>query len=634
MEAARDFIPFQDPDRAPVQGPVQGTDLAGPSGVENALALLERVGSTAVQDAALFGFRAASGFAGGVEELSRYVEYLQVVAAGAVDRTRKRVAADAAKAGTSWTTGWRDDSGSAAAVGVAAGGTVTGAVDGASPVTGDEVSECAASRPRPADPADDGYRNTVEFLRARLLIGASEARRRLALAEAVLPRRGFAGESLPPVRGELGAAVAAGEVASRAATVITLALDRVRHVCDADAAARMEHALTRTAAGNDADFLARVARRWADAMDQDGAEPSEELLRRLQGAFIRRRRHGLHHLEIFATTEQFEHLLTVMNTATNPRTGTSTVDASPAVDCADGSAARGEASMANPAGGVSACASRVATGAGAPAAVRASENDAVSQDHTSSESSPAGAESETSDSYDAAEDEPGAVSLDLRSRPQKLLDGLVGACKAALAAGSLPATGGLRPQVMVTIDYRDLLARLGASGTDAAGGPETARTAVGPAAAGRALEHTGTLLFTGPVTASTVRKIACDADIIPVVLGGEGRILDIGRASRIFPPHIRKALTARDQGCGLPRLHHPRTLVRSPPHHLLVPRRHLRHRKRGPALFPPPPRDPQRTLDHPGPHRDPLVHPATPHRPRQRPRRNNYFKPANLGTAV
>ena len=54
------------------------------------------------------------------------------------------------------------------------------------------------------------------------------------------------------------------------------------------------------------------------------------------------------------------------------------------------------------------------------------------------------------------------------------------------------------------------------------------------------------------VTASTIRKIACDADIIPVLLGGEGRVLDIGRASRIFPPHIRKALTARDRGCAFP----------------------------------------------------------------------------------
>ncbi|MDN4644773.1 HNH endonuclease signature motif containing protein [Arthrobacter sp. PsM3] len=89
---------------------------------------------------------------------------------------------------------------------------------------------------------------------------------------------------------------------------------------------------------------------------------------------------------------------------------------------------------------------------------------------------------------------------------------------------------------MVTIDYRDLLERLG--GADA-GTP-------GPKS------NAGTLMFTGPVTASTVRKIACDADIIPILLGSQGRILDIGRTSRVFPPHIRKAITARDRGCAFP----------------------------------------------------------------------------------
>jgi len=307
-------------------------------------------------------------------------------------------------------------------------------------------------------------------LRARLRISAAEARRRLTLAAELLPRTGSGGHTGPPVREELAAAVASGDVASRAATLITLALDRVRHSCLPEAAATMEHALTVTAIENDADFLARIARRWTDAMDQDGAEPSEELLRQLQGAFLRKPRHGLQHLEIFATADQFEHLVTVMNTATNPRT--------------EGGDTSGSGRAMDP----------------APAEVSV-----------------------------AVEDGEGRP-LDLRSRPQRLLDGLVGACKVALATGGLPTAGGLRPQVMATIDYRDLVQRLG---SDNEGG-------------------TGSLMFTGPITASSIRKIACDADIIPVVLGGEGQVLNVGRASRVFPPHIRKAITARDQGCAFP----------------------------------------------------------------------------------
>src|SRR6478735_8323219 len=249
-----------------------GGDAGGVPSLGNVVVQLRELCATAAQDAALFGFHEASEFAGEVEEASRAVEYLQLVGAAAVDRTRKEAAA----------------------------------ADG-SPVL------------------DDGYRKAGDFLRDRLQITAAEAHRRLSLAGDVLPRTGITGQPISPVHEELAAALAAGTVPSRSATIITQALARVRPVCDPETAARMEHALTRTAAEHDPDFLARIARRWTDAIDQDGAEPTEELLRQLQGAFIRRPRHGLHHLEIFATTEQFEHLLTVMNTATNPRTSPTTV---------------------------------------------------------------------------------------------------------------------------------------------------------------------------------------------------------------------------------------------------------------------------------------------------------------------
>ncbi|QDW29771.1 DUF222 domain-containing protein [Arthrobacter sp. KBS0702] len=427
-----------------------GHNLAG------VLGRLQDLCATAVADSSLMDFGEASGSAGQVEEISRAVEYLQLVAAGAVDRTRKEAAA----------------AGSARVL-------------------------------------DDGYRKSSEFLRDRLQISAAEAHRRLSLAGDVLPRTGITGQPVPPVREELAAAVAAGAVPSRSATIIAQALGRVRGVCDAETGARMEHALTRTAAEHDPDFLARIARRWMDAIDQDGAEPSEELLRQLQGAFIRKPRHGLQHLEIFATTEQFEHLLTVMNTATNPRT-----------------AAAGAGGAEGESGG-----------------------------------------SDTAADADSASAADGFVPnlLDRRSRPQKLLDGLVGGCKAALASGGLPAAGGLRPQVMVTIDYRDLLDRLhqltdaGEAGklegtVDAAkfGWAGDARGPGADATGPFGFAGTGTMAFTGPVTAATIRKIACHADIIPVLLGSRGRVLDIGRTTRIFPPHIRKALTARDQGCAFP----------------------------------------------------------------------------------
>lgn len=315
-------------------------------------------------DTALYGVKEASDFADRAEQLSRMADYLQLVAAGAVDRTRSRAAAQPAGsvagpgAPAGWLAGWNTD---------------------------EAIPPAPADGPAAAPEClDDGYRSPAEFLRARLGISVSEARRRLPLAANVLPRTGIAGQLLPEVREELAAAVAAGTVASRAATIITLALDNVRSVCPPQTAARMEHDLTVTAVENFQDFLHRIARRWSDALDQDGAEPDETELRQRQGAFVRRPRRGLQHVEIFATTDQFEHLATVMNIGTSPRTGPAT------------------GPQAGPPNG--------------------------------------------SDGADATSGgEAAAEGLDQRSRPQRLLDGLVGACKVALAAGGLSAAGGLRP---------------------------------------------------------------------------------------------------------------------------------------------------------------------------------------------
>ena len=636
MEAVGEFVP----DRAPWAGPavtsrlprfaavagaadaasVAGTnaaDAGAGSGAGNgagnaadaALALLRASAPAAAAEAALFGLAEAADFAGRVEDLSRTVEYFQLIAAAAVDRTRKESAASAprpAEAGWGaepaapggWLTGWTQDPDAAAGTGPDGGTdgrsdvwtngrsdgwidtgsdgcTVTGSDTGSGGGTGlggGPAVPAAPSAPAALQggvAADDGFRNATEFLRARLRISAPEARRRLRLAAELLPGRGLAGQPLPAVHGELGAAVAAGDIASHPATIITTALDRVRPFCLPETAAAMEHALTLTAAGNDPDFLARIARRWTEALDQDGAEPNEETLRRVQGAFLRKPRHGLQHLEIFATTEQFEHLATVMNTATNPRTPKG--------------AGTGAGTVAGPAEGADVSAGAEASG---------------------------------------VNDDTGAAdALDRRSRPQRLLDGLVSGCKAALAAGALPATGGLRPQVMATIDYRDLLQRLrGADGhNQGPGSPDQG--------AGTPGEGTGTLTFAGPVTASTIRQLACDADIIPVLLGGAGQVLDIGRAARVFPPHLRKALTARDQGCAFPQCTIPApwceahhidywsrggstgtdngTLLCSHHHHLIHKEQWtIRMRSGIPWFIPPPHLDPART-----------------------PRRNTYFRP-------
>ncbi len=56
----------------------------------------------------------------------------------------------------------------------------------------------------------------------------------------------------------------------------------------------------------------------------------------------------------------------------------------------------------------------------------------------------------------------------------------------------------------------------------------------------------------GPITAAHARMLACDAMIIPAVLGSASQVLDMGTAVRLFPNTIRRAITLRDRGCTFP----------------------------------------------------------------------------------
>ena len=61
------------------------------------------------------------------------------------------------------------------------------------------------------------------------------------------------------------------------------------------------------------------------------------------------------------------------------------------------------------------------------------------------------------------------------------------------------------------------------------------------------------LLDTGtPIAAGDLRRLCCDADLVPAVLGGPSEVLDVGRTQRLVTPPIRRALALRDAGCVFP----------------------------------------------------------------------------------
>ncbi|MEP7739303.1 DUF222 domain-containing protein, partial [Nocardioides sp. 31GB23] len=51
------------------------------------------------------------------------------------------------------------------------------------------------------------------------------------------------------------------------------------------------------------------------------------------------------------------------------------------------------------------------------------------------------------------------------------------------------------------------------------------------------------------ISAATARRLACEAGVVPVVLGGKSQPLDVGRAKRYFTPAQRVAMGIRDGGC-------------------------------------------------------------------------------------
>lgn len=85
----------------------------------------------------------------------------------------------------------------------------------------------------------------------------------------------------------------------------------------------------------------------------------------------------------------------------------------------------------------------------------------------------------------------------------------------------MPLHGGDATTVLVTIDLKTLESDLAGVGL------------VGPE----------------PISASEVRRLACTAEIIPVVLGGRSEVLDLGRVSRFYSTPQRKAMALRDQHC-------------------------------------------------------------------------------------
>ncbi|MDP9988908.1 hypothetical protein J2S98_004097, partial [Arthrobacter oryzae] len=167
-------VPSEEPLQPSASGPGQQDVLDGLA-AQLAAAALAAPGLLATASHA-----EAADFAARVEGLARSIEYLQLLAAGAVDRARTQAINDAAAAKTRAGRSRAAQSRAASSSAGRSTGWITGSDDNG-------VETLNATETPHTSPADDGCRNTAEFLRLRLQIPIREARRRLTLAHHVLP---------------------------------------------------------------------------------------------------------------------------------------------------------------------------------------------------------------------------------------------------------------------------------------------------------------------------------------------------------------------------------------------------------------------------------------------------------------
>ncbi|TDP94942.1 uncharacterized protein DUF222 [Labedaea rhizosphaerae] len=113
---------------------------------------------------------------------------------------------------------------------------------------------------------------------------------------------------------------------------------------------------------------------------------------------------------------------------------------------------------------------------------------------------------------------------DDRTLVERQGDALAEVIRFAADSGQAPMEGGERPHIAVTVSL------------------ETLQTAIGKA----------TLDDARWMTPEQARRFACDAEIIPVVLGTNSQPIDIGESKRLADKRLRRALAIRDKGCAVP----------------------------------------------------------------------------------
>ena len=108
-----------------------------------------------------------------------------------------------------------------------------------------------------------------------------------------------------------------------------------------------------------------------------------------------------------------------------------------------------------------------------------------------------------------------------RTAEQATADAMVDMARAALATGEAPTQHGVRPHVVVTIDYQDILAQAGIAETT----------------------------WSGPVPFSEVRRLLADCGVSRLLVDTRGVPVEAGEETRNVPVGVWRGVQLRDGGC-------------------------------------------------------------------------------------
>jgi hypothetical protein len=318
------------------------------------------------------------------------------------------------------------------------------------PIAGEVADRSRASL------GNDGLAKRAGDARPALMLAAlwgvsvAEASRLCEVGLAIRARRAISGDILLARYPAVGEAIETGELGVEAAAAIIRELEAASPRCPVDARDEAERRLVALASDYTVEELRRLARLVHDRLDQDGAEPRDELRRARRSLTISMTSDGMIHVDWLLPPES---------------------------------------------GGL--------VKAGIDALV--------------------GAELRARRSHASPEPSGSCALVDERSLPQLRSDAGVEIFRhVATCAGQ----GGQRSAytMVLRMSLDSLLTGLGSAEID--GVDET-------------------------ISATTARIMAAEAELIPIVLGGRGEVLDVGRGRRLFSRAQKIAFGERDGGCAV-----------------------------------------------------------------------------------